>query len=64
MELRPTVRSLRTIEDLLTLQRQRADRQQAAVNAGLEHFVQAEEAKAQIAIRQITAPPQRFEGKA
>ena len=55
MELRPTARALRTIDDLMHQQTQRAQRQQDAVNQGLEHFVRTEEAKTKIAIRSITA---------
>lgn len=54
MELQPTVRSMRGIHDLLQLQAQRMQRQREAVNQGLEHFVQTEEAKTKLTIAAIT----------
>lgn len=54
MQLQPAIRSLRTIEDMMRLQTERAQRQRQAVSEGLEEFVRMEEAKTKIAIRAIT----------
>ena len=54
MELQPTVRSMRSIQDLLQLQTERMQRQREAVNQALEHFVQTEVAKTKLAIAAIS----------
>ena len=64
MDIRSAPRSLRSLQELIQLQQQRAQERQQAINEGLEQFVVTQEAKSKLAIRAITDPPARFEAQA